>query len=532
MTFSTPVRKRGLGSLLALGVSFLLSVDGRSAPASAPPTAADLELVSVAASHTELAPDTNVLLTFVVRATGASTGPFSVGAYYDNGPAAPHGLPKTARLLEAYPVERGLKKDEPTAFQMTLRVPPCDLCGTHTVYVVADVAGVIHEVNRNNNVRAVSFDLAPDHLPDLRVSALALDKDRGATAEKIDVRGTVQNDSRYFAEGPFRVSVYCSADAALKPKDHRLFSFMVPSLAAGQSVGIDRSIQLVPECGVYAATTWIGIVADDQDAVAEANEQDNGKAAPYWVFRAPDLTSRPVALSSTAGPVGSRILVSYRVANQGGSAAGAFRTGVYLAQPGQPLTKGVLLDSATVPSLAANTDSGVLQHLVTIPNVPRGRYSLGVWVDVDGENGELHRRNNFQSEPFDVTEINLTDVHFTAQRKEVTPGSGVEVRLAVRNTGRSAAPPSKVGFYYSDDPRFDRGEDVRVGEVDIEGLSAGAASREKVVTVVVPKDAREGYRFLLAVIDDDDAVAETDERDNVALEPILVLATERMARGE
>ena len=76
------------------------------------------------------------------------------------------------------------------------------------------------------------------------------------------------------------------------------------------------------------------------------------------------------------------------------------------------------------------------------------------------------------------------------------------------------------------------GEDVRVGEVDIEGLSAGAASREKVVTVVVPKDAREGYRFLLAVIDDDDAVAETDERDNVALEPILVLATERMARGE
>lgn len=530
MTPTTPHRKHGYASVAALGVSFLLSLDACPAASGSPPGGPDLELVSVATSHTELAPRTNVMLTFGVRAKGASVGNFSVGAYYDRGPVAAAGrVPRTAELLDTYAVQKGVKKGETVTFQMPVQIPPCDVCGIHTIYVLADSGQALLEVTRTNNVRAVTLDVARDYLPDLRVSAVSLDRDRGSIADKVEVRGTIRNDSRYYAEGPFRVSVYCSPDAALTHRDRRLYSFVVPTLAAGQTVGIDRSVQLVPECGVEAATTWLGVVADDQDSVAESNEDDNTKPAPYWVFHAPDLTSRHVYFSTAEGPAGTRLDVSFRIANQGEAAAGAFRTGVYLAQPGQPLTQGKLLDVASIPSLAANTDSGAIQHLVTIPNVPRGRYSLGVLVDIDGRNGELQRWNNGLTEPFEVTEINLTDVHFTAQRKEVTPGNKLELKLAVRDTGNSPAPASKVGIYYSDDPRFDRGEDVRVGGVDIERLLPGAATKDKAVTVTVPKNAREGYRFLLAVIDDAQAVAETDERDNIALEPILVLPTDRIA---
>jgi hypothetical protein len=93
----------------------------------------------------------------------------------------------------------------------------------------------------------------------------------------------------------------------------------------------------------------------------------------------------------------------------------------------------------------------------------------------------------------------------------------------VRNDGRDEAPPSKLAIYYSDDPRFDRGEDQRLAEVTIGKVRPGRSTAEATESVKVPAHAREGYRYLFAVIDDEDAVAETDERDNVALEPIYVV---------
>lgn len=80
--------------------------------------------------------------------------------------------------------------------------------------------------------------------------------------------------------------------------------------------------------------------------------------------------------------------------------------------------------------------------------------------------------------------------------------------------------------YYSDDPRFDVERDVKLGELDLGAVAGHATTKERALDVVVPRDAREGYRFVLAVIDDGDQVRETDEHDNVALEAIQVGTSE------
>ncbi|HVU00340.1 MAG TPA: CARDB domain-containing protein [Polyangiaceae bacterium] len=509
-------------SALVLAMSSLAARDVVAAPPVAAAPAADVEVVSLGVSHTELAPDTALLVTVAVRSNQSAAGPLSVGLYYAEGRPAGRGVPRSATLLRTIPIRR-LAKGEVATYTDRVRLPPCDRCGPHGVYAVLNTAGAVADGRPENDVRAVELDVSEDHLPDLRTEGVEITPDRGSTQSTVTVRGKVKNRSRFYAEGPFRVSVYCSPYSEPSGKDRRLYSFMVPNLAAGDSIGVDRAVTLVPECGVYAASTWIGIVADDQNTVREENEQNDGKSLPFWVFRAPDLTSQPVAIDHAAGPVGTRVALAYRIANHGGSAASQFRTGVYLAPAGKGLRDGTLLDAVTVPSLAANTDSGIMQHVVTIPKVPRGRYSLGVYVDLDGQNGELHRRNNFEADPFQVTEVNLTDVHFTVREREAAPSGTVELGLAVHDTGRDGAPASRVGIYYSDDPRFDPGLDRKLADVDVEALRAGGASREKTVTVTLPADAREGYRFLLAVVDEDDAVTETDEHDNVALEPIRIV---------
>lgn len=487
---------------------------------------ADIEVVSVAADHTELAPDTTFTLTYVVRSRTSAVGPFSVGVYLARGAAAGDGLPRDARMLAIQPVDRGLPKGGSATFSTEVRVPRCADCGAFSVYVVADPANRTVESNEANNVRGVTLDVAADHLPDLRVDTISVTPDRGSTSDTVTVRAKLRNASRYVAHGPFRVSVYCSADSEITPSDHRLFSFTVPSMGAAQSIGLDRAVALAPSCGVRALTTWIGVLVDDEDEVRESSKQNDAKAAPFWVFRAPDLTARQLFTSATSGPPGARVLVSYKISNQGGSAAGSFRSSLFLSKSAADYASGALLDEATLPSLAANVDSGAIEHAVTIPGLARGRYYLAVVVDPDGANGELRKRNNFRAVPFDVTDVNLTDAHFSASPRDVAPGDTLSLRLAVRNTGLDPAPASKVAFYYSDDPRFDVERDVRLGEIDLGPVAKHATSKESALDVVVPKDAREGYHFVLAVIDDLDGVAETNEHDNVALEAIRISTSE------
>src|ERR1043165_9607399 len=97
-------------SSLACGVctlSALLAapVDAATVPRAPLPVRPDLEVVSVAADHTELAPDSTVTLTFVVRTGTARSGRFWGAVSCARGPASSRGVPGEAGLLGSYPAD-------------------------------------------------------------------------------------------------------------------------------------------------------------------------------------------------------------------------------------------------------------------------------------------------------------------------------------------------------------------------------------------------------------------------------------------
>jgi serralysin len=293
-------------------------------------------------------------------------------------------------------------------------------------------------------------------------------------------------------------------------------------LAPEQTFHLVRDLQLPPTCNIKGMTTWVGVIADDMNDLTERNEQNNANSFGYWVVRAADLAPGQLLLSNDRGPALGQVSLSFKASNRGRDRASSFKIGVYLSSDPTITSTDTLLDTISLPSLAANTESGTLQSTVVIPSVRKGRYYLGALLDVYSEVGELRERNNFKAEPYLVDDVDLTDQYFLVNQNTVSPNSEVQVDLALRNRGGDDAPASRAVVYYSDDPHFDRSVDVALTSIELGALKAGQHTLNS-AKVKIPSTAQEGYRFLLLVSDEQDKIYESNERNNVALRAIRVV---------
>ena len=501
--------------LLALGAVFVLP-----ATAWAREPLPDLIVSSLSLSHSEAAPDSLVGVSLSVENRGPADAPaFRIAIYESDGLVVPK-RGNVTRIGVAY-AEHGLRAGAHASFSAVVRIPPCDKCKPGNVYAYADAWGTVVESSEDNNFRAVPIQIDQTFRPNIRVEPVTLVPDRGASGRETELRAVVRNTSPYVAYGPFKIGVYCSDDAELRKADLLLSSWVQEKLPANGRIEVKRSIKVDPRCPVRGQQVELGIVADPDDVVAELDESDNADAAPYWVFKSPDLVPGQIVLSRAEGPVGTRLVVSYRVNNEGRTEAAPFKVGVYISKDATVTSADTLAEVYPVAGLAAGSSTGTINQEIRVPKLPGGKYWVGVLVDTDEQNGELRKWNNMRAVPFALKSVNLTDKYFLVDKSAVKPGDEVELRFGLRNTGSDSAAAFKVSFYYSEDPRLDS-KDPKLAELEIPKLAKGSEPGEHTLKLKIPASAGEGYRFLLMVTDDGDAVAETDEFDNIALRPVHV----------
>lgn len=505
-----------LAALLALSPLWLSpDVDARSAE-----PRPDLIVGTFALSHDKAAPDSSVRVDFTVENRGeAPAGAFRIAIYHSDGVVVPRRGNVTR--IGAVAVNKGLGAGKHATYSVQVEIPPCEKCRPGSLYVFADAWGTVLESSEDNNFKAASIDIDARYRGNLRVEQLRLTPDRGPAARTVQLSAVVKNDTAYAAHGPFKVGVYCSDDVEMSKSDLMLASWWVEAIPAGGQLAVARTIAVDTRCPIRGQQVEMGVVADFEHAVDETNETDNAESAPYWVFRSPDLVPGQLSLNRDAAPPGSRLVLSYRVRNDGKTAATPFKVGAYLSKDAKIDSKDQLVDTFEVESLAADTTSGTLYQEIQVPMLPSGKYFVGVVVDVDDKNGELKERNNVKAVPFAIRNVDITDRHFFLDKSSAAPGDALEIRYALRNTGADSSGPFKVAFYFSADPRLDS-KDERLGEREYKQLAKGAEARDNVLAVKVPAAAAEGYRYVLMVMDDGDRIAETDEHDNIALRPVLI----------
>ena len=93
--------------------------------------------------------------------------------------------------------------------------------------------------------------------------------------------------------------------------------------------------------------------------------------------------------------------------------------------------------------------------------------------------------------------------------------------VLVDNIGTGNAGASNVKVYLSEDNTFDAG-DIEVGEKGMNSLQAGK-DRMVIVKYELPGDTDLGPAFLIAVVDADEEVSESDEGNNISVREITVV---------
>ncbi|RLF14010.1 MAG: hypothetical protein DRJ97_07025, partial [Thermoprotei archaeon] len=218
----------------------------------------------------------------------------------------------------------------------------------------------------------------------------------------------------------------------------------------------------------------------------------------------PDLTVTSVEAEPGKPMAGSTVTVKATVKNIGNVKAANVKVALTV--------DGVAVDTATIAELAPDFSAEVA--FTWKPSV-EGTYTVKVVVDPDNVVEEISEENNVLSTTVTVYAIppalpDLT-VEFTKLPSEPVAGESYTVEVKVSNIGEREAGAFKV--------RLEVDGKV-IGEEVVEVLAAGAS---KTVEFTWTPEA-EGTYTLKATVDPENAVAESNEANNVATASVIVKA--------
>jgi len=151
-----------------------------------------------------------------------------------------------------------------------------------------------------------------------------------------------------------------------------------------------------------------------------------------------------------------------------------------------------------------------------------GDYYIKVSTNVDGINYRL----NVEGKP-QVTELlgnsftGPSQVLLTPGTNSTDPVTTIAVNYSAKNDGTIAAAGVKVAFYISRDQVLDRASDFLISTTTVD-LPAGQIGQSQPLNLALPSWLNtfwsvDGTYYLLALVDSDDAVAETNENNNVTV---------------
>jgi subtilase family serine protease len=379
--------------------------------------------------------------------------------------------------------------------------------GSHTFLVRAtDLVG-------NTDPTPASYTWTINMNPDLVVTVLTVPTTGGAGAA-ISVTDTTKNSGAYSAVAS-TTSFYLSTDIALDGGDTLLVSTparTVPALAAGATSTATSSlaIPLATPDGTY----YIIAKADGPDLITETNETNNTKTSTALKIGT-DLSVSALTVPAT-GMENTTIDVTDTTTNSG-TGVGSSTTNFYLSTD-TVLGGDILLDSRTVPALAAGTSSTASTSLL-IPAGKAGTFYIIAKADGPGAITETDENNNKKVSSLIKIGGDLTVSALTV------PATGTEnATISVtdttkNNTGGADVGTSTTSFYLSKDTVL-TGIDSLLGSRTVGTLAPGATSSATTSDLLIPPGTA-GTFYIIAKADAPGLITETNEANNTKVSSLI-----------
>lgn len=252
-------------------------------------------------------------------------------------------------------------------------------------------------------------------------------------------------------------------------------------------------------------------------------------------FKAPDTAAPGQALAPNFG-------CSVKNFGNGNAIAqdGHFSIGFYLSKDPNYDETDVLLyggrESMNTPMYSGEYKPVAIFGDMGIPgDTQPGMYYLLAVVDEFKEVNEMNRNNNVTFRQININGNNNGEQHDLIPQNFVSPAQAVpggvvgdKIALEVFNDSTYALNVTDnipIGFYISTDKTWDPGDVLLLGgrEFMMSPVNAGEKRSINIAdSMAIPTDTLPGNYYLLAVVDEDNRVSETDEMNNVIANPIQI----------
>jgi hypothetical protein len=284
----------------------------------------------------------------------------------------------------------------------------------------------------------------------------------------------------------------------------------VPSLSPGGWF----SDQVKFDMSGYPGTWNIFTIIDYTDVVAEDDESNNVALTHFTIdTNGPNLT----AAGWNINYFDRRVDIYVDIINNGAETAGSSVLGFYLSDDRSYSANDPILGDVPVFSLPPGSQSG---KSFTVSNgcnyVDTGQWYVGFLIDETNAVAELNENDNefFPHVYYFTCPVpNLTTQRRPNSFQYDTATRQLEISVRVINDGAAPAGSSTLGYYLSADTDISSG-DRKLGTDDVPSLNISSYSDERIAISDVCNYVKAGTWHAGYIIDETDAVTESDETDN------------------
>ena len=455
------------------------------------------------------------LVSTVRNRGGAASGPFVVRLYYSSAVI----FPNWNQPIGDYTISN---LDPGEVRQTLTQVTLPNVTEVWNAYgVTVDADGDVSESDEGNNRRTNDFFRAAPSNVDLTVPTCAVPpRMRPGVATNIAFIAENQG-SAGTSEESIRGNLVLSVDDTINGQDPSLAEVSFSRFASGDTATRQASVTLPPT--PYGSTRYLAcwVDRDGGDYPFDGEEHESNEAnnitVGSTVVTDVDLAALDITTSEGTGGPGLPMVISARVRNDGGEGSPAFVVRFYESTTSSDVGGSILLLELTRSPLAAGLIDNIGPLSVTLPSglVPDGATRwLHMAVDPQNLVAEFDESNGVASTTYVLRTRDLV-VEGLVGPVSAAPGQVITALVTVRNRGEVATPAAELTVFDSGAPQ-PSGSDMVLNTVTVASLAPGAATLVSVSGALPAGGAGGTTRYLHAVADGADAIAESHEGNNLA----------------
>jgi len=397
-----------------------------------------------------------------------------------------------------------------------------------TQYIGAIVNGDKFRLEKNyeNNVsKTSSVELIKD--VDLVARTLVIDAPKLNLNTRVNALFTLQNMGTTNVD-KVRVNYYLSKDNTLNIYRDKLINYSIFENLGG-GVSKDGKVSFfASSSSLSPGKYYLFASIDPSNSIQDEKDKTNNIAMSeaFEIVGDTDVYIQSINYDTAVSQPGDIKLVDVTIGNQGSN----------------PLSDGVTLEAfLSKDRILSEDDYSISTSFVSnslaegslfdtnisivLPNVPSNDYHIIFSIKTKPEWYETNIDNNhlaggiFSLYNYDIN-LQITDLS-TTQKFD---GSSFDVSYAIKNTGFTDATAFEISYYLSSDLTISD-EDTFIGSSRISSL-AGNTTASGTQMVSIPDALPVGDYYLGAIVDSNNAIAETNENDNTKSSSLISLSRE------